>query len=88
MKIYFDKNNSNCLVFEFKNKKGRTDFYYMAIPPGKNRTDIFDSEGINRFNIIEHEKHYIYNFEGFIVMTTDTERVVYKKSKLICKTKI
>jgi len=88
MKIYFDKNNPNCLTFEFKNKKRKNKFFYIAVPPGKNRIDIFDSEGINRFGEMKYETYYLYNFKGLIIITDDKERKVYQKEKIICKTNI
>lgn len=78
MKIYFDPNNKNCLIIEevINNKINK---HHIAIPNGKNRTDLIDLG--NRVNFTG----YFTGFDGLILFTDENSRTVFYKNKEVCK---
>lgn len=83
IKIYFDKNNCNRLVFEKDNKK-----HFVVIPPSKNCIDIFDPSGITKDMHVFGEKYYLHSVEAYVIITSETDRKVYLGGRCICKTKL
>lgn len=69
--ISFDKNNRNAMIFHFED--GSSNF--MAIPPGRNRTDILTEEKLQCL--------YNFDFKGLIIITQEDRRLIYLESKLI-----
>lgn len=65
LNISFDKNNQNCMVFEFEGGYRN----YLAIPPGKNRVDILTNNKI--------DSGYFFDFQGMVIVTKETERIIY-----------
>jgi hypothetical protein len=74
--IKFSINNPNSLEFR---KDGRL-CHLIAIPPIDKGCDILTFNETIRGN-------YTYDFQGFIIITTEEERTLYCKGEIICKTK-
>jgi hypothetical protein len=73
----FDQNNRNCLILsDGKNKT------YIAIPPGKYRTDLIS------FDQKETKKGYSLNFNGIVIISSNSDRKAYFKGLLLAETKI
>ena len=85
-KIYFDKNNSNVLMFEGL-ENGQS--YSIVIPPGKNRVDLLHFQGICGFRLKKgYDPHYMMDFQGLMIISQQRVRKVMLGSKVITKTKI
>lgn len=82
--INFNERNLDLLTFAEVNDKNKLVKHYVAIPHGKNRIDFL------RFNI-EREVvpiirlEYEYNSTAFVIISTDTERLIYFKGELLAK---
>jgi hypothetical protein len=72
--IYFDKSNINLLIIK---ENGRI-ITTMAIPPIINGIDIIH---LNKNNGLMYQ----YNFDGFIVISNEEERILYYKGKIITR---
>jgi hypothetical protein len=73
----FDKNNRNFIKI-FKNNKLQ---HMIACPPIENGCDI-----INFSDTLS--KGYTHNFDGLILITTNYDRKIYYKGKMIAETKL
>lgn len=80
---YFDNSNPSCLIFELRDGKK----VYIAIPPGKDRVDLMNLNEINKPRI-KLNLQYLYGYEGLIITTTSTERILTCNGYIICKTKL
>jgi hypothetical protein len=76
IKMQFDKTNKNCLLF-FKESKL---IYMLALPPVKKGCDV-----INLSPFLSNG--YTFNFEGFILITTEKYRKVFYKGDLALQIK-
>jgi hypothetical protein len=85
MVIQFEKGNPNLIRFSELNDKGKNINHYVAIPPGKNRTDLLWLNGNNLKLKTSH--HYDYNSVAFVIISTADERMIYYKGELKCKMK-
>lgn len=71
--IKFDDNNSNLLLFY----RGKQLINMLVVPPIDKGCDIFDV----KFNT----SRYKYNFDGLVVITSETERIVYHRGEIMCR---
>lgn len=84
MKASFDKDNHNLLILEDTDKKGKAIKHYIAVPPGLNRIDLYNSpEPI--CGPSEKNTGYLYNFTGLAIITNSTHRMVYYKGELLIR---
>ena len=79
----FDNTNINSLLLFNSDGKKLT---MIAVPPGKSRVDLIS------FTKFPHTKlgqldGYFHNYEGLLVISTDTERQVVHKGKLLTTAK-
>lgn len=65
MKASFDNDNHNLLILEDTDKKGKAIKHYIAVPPGLNRIDLYNSPE----PICGTSTGYLYNFTGLVIIT-------------------
>ncbi len=84
--IKFNDKNPNALEFR---KDGRL-CHCIAIPPIDKGCDILTIKSETLENKFKRKPDirdtYTYDFQGFIIITTEEERSLYCKGELICKT--
>ena len=73
IKIKFDENNNNSLLFYKKEKLIKI----LAIPPNKNGCDIININGE------EINDGYTHNFKGIIILNNGSVRKLYHNGELI-----
>jgi len=74
--LSFDSENRNCMIVDFEDGF-RT---YIVVPPGKNRIDLITNHKISN--------SYYFDFGGIVIVTKETERIVYMDGLEHCTQKL